>query len=116
MKFSAVVVITPPDLEDTAISVAQRVGATGVTILEGKGIGGEHKRTFFGLTFEGAQSVLLMVVGTHLATPILRALHEILVDGGRSHGIAFTVPIEHLTGIGARQVEKFEERMRREGT
>ena len=114
MKFTAIVVITPTDLEDTAIRVAQRAGATGVTILTGKGIGGELKKTFFGLTFEGAQSVLLMVVGTHLATPILKALHEILVDGKNSHGLAFNVPIEHLTGIDTRQVVKFEEYMRRD--
>ena len=114
MKFTAIVVIAPTDLEDTAIQVAQRAGATGVTILTGKGIGGELKKTFFGLTFEGTQSVLLMVVGTHLATPILKALHEILVDGNNSHGLAFNVPIEHLTGIDTRQVVKFEEYMRRE--
>ena len=114
MKFTAVVAIVPTDLEDTAIRVAQRAGATGVTILTGKGIGGELKKTFFGLTFEGNQSVLLMVVGTHLATPILKALHEILVDGQNSHGLAFNVPIEHLTGIDTRQVVKFEEYMRRE--
>ncbi|HBD21506.1 transcriptional regulator [Dietzia maris] len=116
MKFTAVVVIAPPDLEDTAIEIAQRAGATGVTIMEGKGIGGEEKKTFFGLTFEGSQSVLLMVVGTHLATPILKALHEILVDGDNSRGIAFNVPVEHLTGIDARQLVKFEDFMRREDT
>lgn len=114
MKFTAVIVIAPADLEDTAIGVAQRAGATGVTILAGKGIGGEQKKTFFGLTFEGNQSVLLMVVGTHLATPILKALHEILVRDDNSRGIAFNVPIDHLTGIDHRQLAKFEEFMRRE--
>lgn len=114
MKFTAVVVIAPPELEDDAIEVAQQAGATGVTILAGKGIGGEQKKTFFGLTFEGAQSVLLMVVGTHLATPILKALHQVLVDGDRSQGIAFSVPVNHLTGIDTGQLMKFEDYMRRE--
>ncbi|RZU62405.1 CBS domain-containing protein [Zhihengliuella halotolerans] len=114
MKFTAVVVITPPELEDEAIQTAQRAGATGVTILTGKGIGGELKKTFFGLTFEGSQSVLLMVVGTHLATPILKALHEVLSDGDNSHGMAFNVPVDHLTGIETRQLVKFEEYMRRD--
>lgn len=116
MKFTAVVVIAPDDLEDTVIEQAQRAGATGVTILPGKGIGGEAKRTFFGLTFEGSQTVLLMVVGTHLATPILKVLHDILIDDdGGSRGIAFSVPIDHLTGIDMQQVARFEEHMRREG-
>lgn len=115
MKFTAVVVIAPDDLEDTVIEQSQRAGATGVTILPGKGIGGEVKRTFFGLTFEGSQTVLLMVVGTHLATPILKVLHDVLIDDGGSRGIAFSIPIEHLTGIDMHQVARFEEHMRREG-
>lgn len=115
MKFTAVVVIAPDELEDTVIEQAQRAGATGVTILPGKGIGGETKRTFFGLTFEGSQTVLLMVVGSHLATPILKVLHDLLVDDGHSRGIAFSIPIEHLTGIDMQQVARFEEHMRREG-
>jgi hypothetical protein len=114
MKFTAIVVIAPDDLEDNVIEHAQRVGATGVTILPGKGIGGEAKKTFFGLTFEGTQSVLLMVVGTHLTAPILKELHQLLVRGTESRGLAFAIPIEHLTGIDMRQVVKFEEHLRRE--
>jgi hypothetical protein len=115
MKFTAVVVIAPDDLEEKVIEHAQRVGATGVTILPGKGIGGESRKTFFGLTFEGTQSVLLMVVGAHLTAPILKELHTILVRGTESRGLAFAVPIEHLTGIDMRQVVRFEEHLRREG-
>lgn len=114
MKFTAVVVIAPDELEDLVIEQAQTAGATGVTILQGKGIGGEARKTFFGLTFEGTQSVLLMVVGTHLTTPILKELHKVLVAGTESRGLAFAVPIEHLTGIDMRQVVKFEEHLRRE--
>ncbi|MET3368401.1 UNVERIFIED_CONTAM: nitrogen regulatory protein PII [Jeotgalibacillus campisalis] len=114
MKFTAIVVIAPDDLEDNVIEHAQHVGATGVTILPGKGIGGEAKKTFFGLTFEGTQSVLLMVVGTHLTAPILKELHQVLVQGTESRGLAFAIPIEHLTGIDMRQVVKFEEHLRRE--
>ena len=114
MKFTAILVIAPDDLEEKVIEHAQRAGAAGVTILQGKGIGGEARKTFFGLTFEGMQSVLLMVVGTHLSAPILKELHQILVRGTESRGLAFAVPIEHLTGIDMRQVVKFEELLRQD--
>lgn len=116
MKFTAIVVIAPYDLEDKVIDRAQAAGATGVTILVAKGLSGQPRKTFFGLTYEGIQSVLLMVVGAHLATPILKELHTLLVGGGKSRGLAFAVPIEHLTGIDTGQVAKFEERMRRDET
>lgn len=114
MKFTAIVVIAPDELEERVIEHAQRAGATGVTILPGKGIGGEARKTFFGLTFEGTQSVLLMVVGNHLTAPILKELHRVLVKGTESRGLAFAIPIEHLTGIELRQVVRFEEHLRRE--
>ncbi|MEO5317776.1 transcriptional regulator [Arthrobacter sp. CC3] len=115
MKFTAIVVIAPDELEDKVIEHAQQAGATGVTILPGKGIGGESRKTFFGLTFEGTQSVLLMVVGKHLTAPILKELHQVLVKGTESRGLAFAIPIEHLTGIDMRQVVRFEEHLRRDG-
>lgn len=116
MKFTAVVVIAPEELEDKVIDRAHRAGATGVTILPGKGIGSEARKTFFGLTFEGTQSVLLMVVGSHLTAPILKELHQVLVKGTESRGLAFAIPIEHLTGIDMRQIVSFEEHMRRDET
>lgn len=112
MKFSAIVVIAPEELEQQAIDDAKAAGATGITILSGRGIGGEVKKTFFGMTFEGSQSVLLMVVAKHLSMPILKKMQQILVEEGKSRGIAFTVPIDHLTGLDMGQVMKFEQHLR----
>jgi hypothetical protein len=39
-----------------------------------------------------------------------------LVQGTESRGLAFAIPIEHLTGIDMRQVVRFEEHLRHEGT
>lgn len=114
MKFSAIVVIAPEDLEQQAIDDAKAAGATGITILSGRGIGGEEKKTFFGMTFEGSQSVLLMVVAKHLSMPILKQMQQLLVQDGKSRGIAFTVPIDHLTGLDMAQVMKFEQHLRQQ--
>lgn len=112
MKFSAIVVIAPDDLEEQAIAQAKQAGATGITILSGRGIGGENRKTFFGMTFEGSQSVLLMVVAKHLSLPILKKMRSLLLDQGNSRGIAFTVSIDHLTGLDMGQVMKFEQHLR----
>lgn len=112
MKFSAIVVIAPEEVEQQAIDDAKAAGATGITILSGRGIGGEVKKTFLGMTFEGSQSVLLMVVAKHLSMPILKKMQQILIEDGKSRGIAFTVPIDHLTGIDMGQVMKFEQHLR----
>lgn len=112
MKFSAIVVIAPDELEEQAISQAKQAGATGITILSGRGIAADNRKTFFGMTFEGSQTVLLMVVAKHLSLPILKKMQALLLDDGDSRGIAFTVPIDHLTGLDMGQVMKFEQHLR----
>lgn len=104
--------IAPEELEQQAIDDAKAAGATGITILSGRGIGGEAKKTFFGMTFEGSQSVLLMIVAKHLSLPILKQMQGLLVHEGKSRGIAFTVPIDHLTGLDMGQIMKFEQHLR----
>ena len=52
----------------------------------------------------------------YLTAPILKELHQVLVRGTESRGLAFAIPIEHLTGIDMRQVVRFEEHLRREGS
>jgi hypothetical protein len=111
-NFSSATVIAPDDLEEQAIAQAKQAGATGITILSGRGIGGENRKTFFGMTFEGSQSVLLMVVAKHLSLPILKKMRSLLLDQGNSRGIAFTVSIDHLTGLDMGQVMKFEQHLR----
>ncbi|WP_213994656.1 transcriptional regulator [Arsukibacterium sp.] len=112
MKFSAIVVIAPDELEEQAISQAKKAGATGITILSGRGIAADNRKTFLGMTFEGSQTVLLMVVAKHLSLPILKSMQALLLDDGNSRGIAFTVPIDHLTGLDMSQVLKFEQHLR----
>ena len=62
MKFSALVAIVPEDLEQECIDAARDCGAGGITVMSGRGISNTAKKTFFGLTYDGSQSVLLMVL------------------------------------------------------
>jgi hypothetical protein len=62
MKFSALVAIVPEDLEQDCIDAARELGAGGITVMTGRGISNTAKKTFFGLTYDGSQSVLLMVL------------------------------------------------------
>lgn len=111
MKFCAVVVIAPEEMEQAAIDRAKKAGASGITILTGRGIGDDNRKTFLGLTFEGSQSVLLMVVARQLSQSILKAMRDVLMEDGDSRGIAFSMGIDHLAGIEMSQVMKFEQHL-----
>jgi hypothetical protein len=115
MKFSLLVAIAPEELEQACIDAATDAGAVGMTLMSGRGIGGERKKTFFGLTFEGSQSVMLMTLEKSLSLKVLKAIRHVLNPAGYdSKGLVMTLPVEHLGGIDMSQVRRFEEQLRHE--
>lgn len=114
MKFATLIAILPEGLEAKAIDVAKQAGAGGVTVVDARGIAAEHKRTFWGLTYEGSQSVLLFVLERKLSVQVLKALAEALGLKEGSKGVVFTVPLEHIAGLAIGQIERFEERIKDE--
>ncbi|MFN3987096.1 MAG: P-II family nitrogen regulator [Rhodocyclaceae bacterium] len=112
MKFSVLVAILAEDLEEKAIDVAKRSGAGGVTLLDGRGIGAKEKKTFFGLTYEGSQSVLIFVLEKKLSLTVLKNLTHELELKTNSRGVVFTIPLEHIAGIDIRQIQQFEEHIK----
>ena len=113
MKFSALVAIVPEDLEQECIDAARDCGAGGITVLAGRGISNTARKTFFGLTYDGSQSVLLMVLEKGLSLDVLKAVQKVIMpDAKDSQGMIFTVPLEHLGGIDMAQVEKFEQHLK----
>ncbi|MCC5824739.1 transcriptional regulator [Alkalimonas sp.] len=115
MKFSALVAIVNDEYEEQTIKAARKHGATGITILAGKGIPCDERKTFFGLSFEGSQTVLLMVLEKSLSLGVLKAIKQVVAkDEGGSEGLVFTVPLEHLAGIDVKQVQRFEQHLKEE--
>jgi len=114
MKFSVLVAIVSEELEDRAIEVARKEGAGGVTILHGTGLGLKEKKTFFGLTFEGRESILMFILERKLGLKVLKALNKELELEREDHGIAFILPIEHLAGINKEELLKFQQEIEEE--
>ncbi len=111
MKFSVLVALLAEEMEDKAIDVAREAGAGAVTLLNARGITGKEKKTFFGLTYEGSQSVLLFVLEKKLSLHVLKALTRELGLDDDPRGVAFTIPLEHLGGIQTTEIDKFTRQM-----
>ncbi|MDX5377392.1 MAG: transcriptional regulator [Halomonas sp.] len=115
MKFSLLVAIVPEELEQECIDAATEAGAVGMTLMSGRGIGGERKKTFFGLTYEGSQSIMLLTLEKSLSLRVLKTIRQVLNPTGEdSRGLVMTLPVEHLGGIDMAQVKRFEERLRQD--
>ncbi|MGY6555076.1 MAG: transcriptional regulator [Wenzhouxiangella sp.] len=114
MKFSVLISILAEEMEEKAIDIAREAGAGSVTLLDARGITAAEKKTFFGLTYEGAQSVLIWVLEKKLSLHVLKALTRELDLDNNPRGIAFTMPLEHLGGIDTRDVDQFAKHIEHE--
>jgi len=114
MKFSLVVAIVSETLEDAAVDIAKANGAGGVTIFKGRGMGLDEEKTFFGLTYERSESVLLFILEKRISIKVMKALTQGLDLEAHGNGIVVTLPIEHLAGIPSRQLELFEQHIKKE--
>ena len=114
MKFAMVIAFVKEELEDQAIDIAKANGAGGVTISKGSGVGLNEKKTFFGLSYERAESLLFFVLEKHIALNVMKALKKELSLDDTGNGMVMSLPIEHLAGIPSQQLNKFEEQLKEE--
>jgi hypothetical protein len=61
MSPTLLIAVVSDPLEEQAIAIAREEGLQGVTILPGRGIGFPEHSTFFGLTFQGLEKVLIWI-------------------------------------------------------
>lgn len=99
MKFKVVLASVKPDYTDRVVDSGKAAGATGATIIPGRGTGIREAKSFFGLTLESQTDIILFLLGDHLVEPVLAAIRE----AGEFHkpgtGIAFVLPVDQVIGL-----------------
>ncbi|OSM00348.1 P-II family nitrogen regulator [Magnetofaba australis] len=112
MKFKVIVVTSRTDLTDRIVDAAKAAGATGATIINGRGAGIHEARTFFGLTLDVQRDVILMLLEQHLVEPVLAAASEAGEFAKPGTGIAFVLDVESVAGLQS-QIPKFQETLQK---
>jgi len=99
MKFKVVLASVKPDYTDRVVDSGKAAGATGATIIPGRGTGIREAKSFFGLTLESQTDIILFLLSDHLVEPVLTAIRE----AGEFHkpgtGIAFVLPVDQVIGL-----------------
>ena len=111
MRFKLILSSVKADITDHIVDTAKGAGATGATIIPARGTGIKEAKTFFGLSLEAQTDIIMLLVEEHLVSKIMDSIKE----AGEFHkpgtGIAFVVPVEHVTGLES-QVKIFKEEVR----
>ena len=112
MRFKLILSSVKTDLTDQIVDKAKEAGATGATIIPGRGTGVHEAKTFFGLSLEAQSDIIMFLVEEHLTVKML----DVIKQAGEFHkpgtGIAFAIPVDHVVGLES-QMEQFKEEVKK---
>jgi len=106
MEFKCILAMVKPDLTDSVVTAAKEAGATGATILPGKGTGIHEAKTFFGLTLDVPTDVVLFLLEDLLVAPVLEAVERAGRFSEPGTGIAFVMPVDGVLGLESQLKER----------
>ena len=111
MRFNIILASVKSPLTDEIVDAAKAAGATGATIIPGRGTGIHEAKSFFGLVLEDQTDIIMFLVEEHIVEGILDAIKTAGRFSEPGTGIAFVLPVEQVIGIES-QLERFKEEVR----
>lgn len=111
MKFKIIFASVKTDKTDPVVDAAKEAGATGATIIPGRGTGIHEAHTFFGMSLEDTTDIVLFLLEEHIVRPVLAAIKTAGEFDKPGTGIAFVLPVEEVVGLES-QIERFKQEVR----
>jgi nitrogen regulatory protein PII len=108
LEFDAVVAIIPEGEKEHALNVAREAGASGVTVIDGQGMGIKEMVSFYRTSTEVQDSILLFILPSSLSKNVVNNITRKLHLTTTGDGIVFSMPITNLRGISVDQAHIFE--------
>ena len=101
-----IVAIVERGQADKVVAAVKNAGASGATILYGRGTGEHEAKSFFNIHIESSKEIILMVVSRKEYALIRDEIIEVgkLKEPGK--GIMFTLPIDNLVGLRHRLIKE----------
>ena len=99
MQATLLVAIIADELEESACAIAREEGARGMTLISARGQNFPEHITFWGLTYLGIETALLIILDEETAARIAKRLNQELDLLQPFKGLAFCLPIEATGGI-----------------
>ncbi len=96
---SLIVSIVRKGWGNTVLEASVKAGASGGTVLLGRGIGVNEKDSIFGIPIEPEKEIILTLVQESQTETILEAIIAAADLNKPGHGLAFVVPVGKILGI-----------------
>lgn len=101
---------------DYIIDATREAGATGGTIIHGRGtVDKVSDSSFMGISIQPEKDIVLTLVKSSIKKKVMTAISENLDITGQGHGITFSLPVSHAVGIREIKKESYIKRKLKDG-
>lgn len=113
-EFELIVTITNRGYSDFVVEAARNAGASGGTIINGRGTGVHEKESILGVSIQPEKEMVLTLVKKEDKSKIMKVIVEGANLNKEGKGICFSIPVEDVAGINHLLSEKGEDELKEE--
>lgn len=107
-NYELIVLIVNQGFSEQAMSVARDCGARGGTVINARGTARGDAETMFNITITPEKEMIWILATENLKEKMLHAFYEKCGLNTKGQGIAFSLPVDDVVGIGMKAPAKEE--------
>ena len=107
--FKCILAIVNAGFSDVAMEAAKACGATGGTILHGRGTISKEAEKFFAISIQPEKEIVMILAKNELIDGILKGLYNAIGSSTPAQGITFALPVDEVVGLDNNIKKKIEE-------
>ena len=100
-KFEVILCIVNSGFSEAAMDAAKQFGARGGTVFHARGTVSKEAEKFFNITIQPEKEIVMILVSSDIKENILQALYNAVGTNTAAQGIAFSMPVDDVVGIGS---------------
>lgn len=104
--FEMVFAIVNSGYTEEVMNAVKACGATGGTIINARGTANTEVEKFFGISISSEKEIVLIIIDSQIKADVLKAIYEKVGLNTPGQGIAFSVPVDDVVGIGKTKLEE----------
>ena len=98
-KQELIIVISNQGYVDEIMETAKQYGATGGTVVHGRGTANEEAVKFFGITIQPEKEIILIVISNDKKSAIMKAITDKHGLNTETKAICFSLPVSETAGF-----------------
>lgn len=114
MSYEVVFCIVNAGYSDVVMDAAKEVGARGGTVIHARGTANKEAEQFFHITIQPDKDIVMILVPAEIKDDVLHALYRNAGLKTEGQGIAFSMAVDNVVGIGGAPRQPVEEEAKSE--